>query len=50
MGLYVYDKAGNKASVSRQSVIDRVNPPSVLQVLNTRTNTGKLLSWDNCLQ
>ena len=42
MGLYVYDKAGNKASVSRQSVIDRVNPSSVLQVLNTRTNT-----WEN---
>lgn len=42
MGLYIYDKAGNKASVYRQSVIDRVSPPAIIQVLNTRTNT-----WDN---
>jgi len=42
MGLYLYDKAGNKATISRQSVIDRVSPPSIIQVLNTRTST-----WEN---
>ncbi|ENR9963995.1 Ig-like domain repeat protein [Salmonella enterica] len=42
MGLYIYDKAGNRASVYRQSVIDRVSPPVNIQVLNTRTN-----DWEN---
>ncbi|ENL0206796.1 Ig-like domain-containing protein [Salmonella enterica] len=42
MGLYIYDKAGNKASVYRQSVIDRISPPVIIQVLNTRTN-----AWEN---
>ncbi|MCG0456554.1 Ig-like domain-containing protein [Enterobacter cloacae complex sp. ECC445] len=42
MGLYVYDKAGNRAVISRESTIDRISPPVIIQVLNTRTG-----AWEN---
>lgn len=42
MGVYLYDKAGNRGVISRQSTIDRMNPPSIIQVLNTTNNT-----WEN---
>ncbi|EBG2148423.1 DUF4165 domain-containing protein [Salmonella enterica] len=42
MGLYVYDNAGNRAEMSRQTTIDRQHPGEIIQVLNTQTN-----QWEN---
>jgi len=38
VGVYVYDKAGNRAELSRISTVDRVMPWMQFQVLNGKTN------------
>lgn len=42
IGVYVYDKAGNRGELSRKSTIDRVRPWEQIQVLNSSTG-----QWEN---
>ncbi|MEP8849226.1 Ig-like domain-containing protein [Enterobacter hormaechei] len=37
IGIYLYDKAGNRSELSRRSVIDRVKPDDIIQVQNANT-------------
>ncbi|MGE9806841.1 Ig-like domain repeat protein, partial [Escherichia coli] len=39
VGIYLYDKAGNRIELSRRSVIDRVKPDDIIQVQDATTGS-----------
>ncbi|MDV0400611.1 Ig-like domain-containing protein [Enterobacter hormaechei] len=45
VGIYLYDKAGNRSELSRRSVIDRVKPDDIIQVQDA--TTGSWVSYQS---
>ena len=49
VGIYLYDKAGNRSELSRRSVIDRVKPDDIIRAGRHYRIMGLLSVWHDRL-